>query len=342
MAEAFGPYRLLEPLATGGMGEVFLALDDRDDLCVIKRILSGRDADPEYRSMFTAEGRLLECFDHPHIARIHRVGEVEGRAFIEMEYVPGIGLRELLDVLESEAKRLPARLAVDVAIQVLDGLDHAHRGTDGFQRALSVVHKDVNPQNVLLDWSGDVRLIDFGIAHSEGDPVDIGSGTVKGKFAYMSPEQSAAEPIDRRSDIFSAGILLRQLATLENPFARPHVILSLEAIQTIEPDPVALRFPELAPLDPVLRKAMRKDPERRYATALDMRRALADARRRLPEAPQGLAEIIDYFFGDRRIGMERRLGAARFARAVARRRNSTPPTPAVRRGFLSRLRDGTR
>ncbi|MEM1023816.1 MAG: serine/threonine-protein kinase [Myxococcota bacterium] len=338
MAEAFGPYCLLEALATGGMGEVFLALDPRDDLCVIKRILSGRDDDPEFQTMFVAEGRLLERFDHPHIARVHRVGEVEGRAFIEMEYVPGIGLRELLDVLEQEGKRLPGRLALDVTAQVLDGLDHAHQGTDGFDRPLSVVHKDVNPQNVLLDWNGDVRLIDFGIAHSEEEAVEVGNGTVKGKFAYMSPEQSAAEPLDRRSDIFSSGILLRQLATLENPFARPQVILTLEAIQSLEPEPLARRFPELAALDPVLRKALRKEPDRRYATAKDMRRALADVRPRLPEAPQSLAEVIEHFFGARRLGMESRLGVERLDRAVVRRRNSTPPSPMVRRGFLARLK----
>jgi serine/threonine-protein kinase len=313
------------------MGEAFVALDASGQPCVVKRILTEFVGDDGYQDMFLAEGRLVRAVRHPNVVGLHDMGEVDGRLYIAMEFVPGVPLKDLLDVLRREAKRLPPRLAVDIAIQLLDGLHAAHRAVDSKGRRMGIVHRDVNPMNVLLDFKGRVKLIDFGIAKSEIALLETASGTIKGKFLYMSPEQSAAEPLDHRSDLFSVGILLYEMLTLSNPFARPNVVLALEAIQLGPTPELGTQLPALAPLDQVLAPALAKEPSQRFSDAAGMADALRGAEPELRPPPQGLTEILEHFFGDRRAHWANLLGAQRLEAVLSAPPPATAPAswPAV-------------
>lgn len=286
-AQKFGRYTLLQKLAQGGMGEIFLAERDQPEeglarRCVIKRIHPQHRSKPEFVSMFFGEAKLIEQLHHPNIVQIQEMGEIDGDHYIAMEYVDGSSLRALID----EAREpLSLRVVHEIAVQLVSGLGYAHTATDAAQGPMNIVHRDVNPHNVLLSKDGAVKLIDFGIAKSALSGNDTVAGTIKGKFTYMSPEQSAAEPVDARSDLFSLGIVLYELLTLQNPFLRQNAVLSLEAIQGEEVAPPSELRPEAAPFDPVVMRALQKDPESRYASAAELLDALDAVGRTLPSEP---------------------------------------------------------
>lgn len=266
---------LLRKLATGGMGEVFLAKQvgpsGFEKLLVIKRILAQHHDKHEYLNMFLSEARLVAYLTHSNIIQIHEMGQIDGDYFIAMEYVRGKSLRDIIDALRTHGRQLPLPHLIDLAIKLCDGLGYAHEARDIRGRPMNIIHRDINPHNILISYGGDLKLIDFGIAKSEMTSVHTATGTIKGKFVYMSPEQSAADPIDRRSDIFSLGIVLYEMLTGENPFVRQNVVLSLEAIQR-HPVPLpSTKRNDATPLDAVLEKALEKKPENRFQSAYEMR-----------------------------------------------------------------------
>lgn len=257
------------------MGEVFLAKQRGpsgfEKLLVIKRILSHHLDKKDYLDMFFSEAKLVARLNHNNIIQIHEMGEIDGDYYIAMEYVRGKSLRDIIDELRAEGRMLPLPYVVDLAIKLSEGLGYAHQARDIRGRPMNIVHRDINPHNVLISYNGDLKLIDFGIAKSEMTSVHTATGTIKGKFVYMSPEQSAADPIDRRSDIFSLGIVLYEMTVLENPFVRQNVVLSLEAIQRHPIPPPSAKRADAAPIDAILMKALEKRPEDRYQSALEMR-----------------------------------------------------------------------
>ncbi len=271
----FGKYVLLRKLASGGMGEIFLAKQRGpsgfEKLLVIKRILSHHLDKKDYLDMFFSEARLVARLNHGNIIQIQEMGEIDGDYYIAMEYVRGKSLRDVVDELRAEGSQLPLPHVIDLAIKLADGLGYAHQARDIRGRPMNIVHRDINPHNILVSYGGDLKLIDFGIAKSEMTSVHTATGTIKGKFVYMSPEQSAADPIDSRSDIFSLGIVLYEMTTLENPFVRQNVVLSLEAIQRQEVPPPSAKRPDAGPLDALLMKALAKRPEDRFQTAHELR-----------------------------------------------------------------------
>ena len=274
----FGKYILLQRLARGGMGEIYLA-KQRDPggferLLVIKKILVQHLDKPQYIDMFFREARLVARLNHRNIVQIKEMGEIEGDYYIAMEYVRGKSLRDVLDRLRDQGEHLALGHVVALAIDLCEGIGHAHRARGSKGRPMNIVHRDINPQNILISYSGELKLIDFGIAKSEMAAANTHSGTIKGKFTYMSPEQSAADPIDRRSDIFSLGIVLYEMACLENPFARQNVILSLEAIQQTPAKPISSRRKGTEVLEAILRRALAKNPAERFQSAIDMRDSL--------------------------------------------------------------------
>lgn len=275
---SFGKYVLLRKLATGGMGEIFLAKQvgpsGFEKLLVIKRILAHHHDKNDYLDMFLSEAKLVARLTHNNIIQIHEMGQIDGDYFIAMEYVRGKSLRDIIDKLRAKGAQMPVAYVLDLAIKLCDGLDYAHGAQDLRGRAMNIIHRDVNPHNVLISYSGDLKLIDFGIAKSEMASVNTATGTIKGKFVYMSPEQSAADPIDSRSDIFSLGIVLYELATLENPFVRQNVVLSLEAIQRHDVEPPETKRKDVGALTPLLQKALSKDPDDRYQNCLELREDL--------------------------------------------------------------------
>ncbi len=325
----FGKYVLLRKLASGGMGEIFLAKQRGpsgfEKLLVIKRILSHHLDKKDYLDMFFSEARLVARLNHPNIIQIIEMGEIDGDHYIAMEYVRGKSLRDIIDELRAEAKSLPVAHVVDLGIKLCEGLGYAHQARDIRGRPMNIVHRDINPHNVLISYTGDLKLIDFGIAKSEMTSVHTATGTIKGKFVYMSPEQSAADPLDKRSDIFSLGIVLYEMLALENPFVRQNVVLSLEAIQRHPLVPPSRRRSDAAALDAVLLRALEKQPEARFQSAIEMRDALRDLVRTgvVPPADLDLSGFLHGLFAAD-IAEEDRLLAE--ADKAARR---LPPPPTV-------------
>jgi serine/threonine protein kinase len=294
----FGKYFLMKKLAAGGMGEVFIAKQQGpagfQKVLVVKKILGHLTESKEFTEAFLGEARLAAQMNHRNIVQVFELGQQDGAYFIAMEYVQGKSLRDVIDASMRRKEKIPAELCRMLAEQICDGASYAHNLTDMAGRSLNLVHRDLNPQNVLIAYTGDVKIIDFGIAKSELSTVKTEAGMIKGKFVYMSPEQSLAKKLDKRSDIFAIGISLYEMLTGINPFHKNNIVLTLEAVQRYEPPPPSEYDPSYAPFDPIISKALAKDRDRRYSDAAEMQ---DDLRRVvLPRAAERLGQFMSRLF----------------------------------------------
>ncbi|MBK7860650.1 MAG: serine/threonine protein kinase [Archangiaceae bacterium] len=261
-----GPYRLLTLIGAGGMGEVFLAERVGPQgfvrRVVVKRLLPHKELDAEARAAFFDEAKLTAQLNHPNVVQVIELGEHDGRYFIAMEYLAGASVRGLVDALAAEHTPLPPELAGHLCAQALRGLHHAHEleGPDG--APLGLVHRDVSPENLLVGFAGEVKVVDFGLAKAFLAPSQRQSGVVRGKAAYMSPEQLLGRPLDRRSDVFAMGAVLYELL-VGSPAVAAHTVGPLA--------PAAHGLLEVA------RRAMKKDPAERFASAAELADALEAA-----------------------------------------------------------------
>jgi serine/threonine-protein kinase len=272
----YGRYLLLERIAVGGMAEVWLAAerDAPDRRWAVKRLLPTLADDRTFVEMFLDEARLGAQLQHPGIVPVVDLGRVGESWYLCMELVAGLDLRRLLSRLRRDGDRLPVGLACWIALRAAEALDHAHRARDAAGRPLEVVHRDLSPANVLLGWDGSVRLIDFGIAraalraHRE-DPV------LRGKFAYLSPEQVRGLPVDRRADVFSLGAVLHELLTGERLFGGPTDLAVMERVRSAEAAPPSRANPGVPPaLDALVLRALAREPADRFPWAADLGEAL--------------------------------------------------------------------
>ncbi|MEA2571478.1 MAG: eukaryotic-like serine/threonine-protein kinase [Acidobacteriota bacterium] len=262
-----GHYRILSPLGAGGMGEVFLATDTRLNRNVAIKVLpSNIGADEEAQRRMLREARLVATIDHPNVCTIFEIGTDHDRPFIVMQYIQG-------ETLSQRMHRGALSLAetIDIARQITSGLAEAH--------ARGIVHRDIKPGNIMISSSGIVKVLDFGLAKSfareanEATEVIISTpGLVAGTGPYMSPEQLLAEPLDGRSDIFSLGIVLYEIASGRRPFDRATVAGTISAILVQAPPP--LENSELSALEPLIRRALEKQRDQRFPTAAAMHEAL--------------------------------------------------------------------
>lgn len=302
----FGRYQLVERLAVGGMAEVFLATAPGEHgfakKVVIKRLLPHLNADPTYNAMFVDEAKLTARLVHPKIAQTFELAREGDMLFIAMEYVDGIDVLALLRECAQQRRRIEPALAAWICHEVLDALDYAHQLTDESGRSLGIVHRDISPSNVLLSSRGDVKLVDFGIARA-ADPQrshKTKSGTLKGKYGYMSPEQVIEQPLDQRSDLFSVGVVMAELLTGRRLFAAANeldVLLMVRDARLTRLDKYG------ADMDPglaaIVRKALRKDPDERWPTAAAFRDEIAEwlfaNRQRVTSrsVAEFVAEVID-------------------------------------------------
>jgi tRNA A-37 threonylcarbamoyl transferase component Bud32 len=272
-----GKYRLVRRLAVGGVAEVYLAvaegLSGFEKRVVLKRLIPELARDAELLSMFLDEARLMALLHHPHIAEVYDIGAQEGEYFFALEHIDGCDLRDLLDARPGEP--LPLAAALTVLVALAEGLDHAHgqRAEDG--SLLGVVHRDVTPSNVLCGRQGEVKLVDFGVAKWNAQRTRTEQGTIKGKFAYMSPEQCRAESLDRRSDLFALGVILYELTTGGKPFLGDSEFEVLSAIVAGRVAAPSSRRPDYpASLERVVHKALCTDRAQRFATAGEIGQAL--------------------------------------------------------------------
>lgn len=292
----FGRYRLLDLLGRGGMAEVFKAksygVEGFEKVVVIKRILPDLARSQEFVDMFIHEAKLAVRLSHANIVQVFDLGlaaapevaedqEPEAAAYyMAMEFVHGFDLATLLARCRKPQTSLPIDLCVYVAGEIAKGLDHAHRRRDEENHPLGIVHRDVSPQNVLLSWEGEVKVTDFGIAKARGaldasGLEDTGARKLQGKFAYMSPEQAAGDPVDARSDLFSLGTVLYECLAGVNPFTGPTTFETLRRVMASEYPPIELLRPEApAELVAIVKTAMSRDPRARFPDAARMYEAL--------------------------------------------------------------------
>ncbi|MFW5739948.1 MAG: serine/threonine protein kinase, partial [Myxococcota bacterium] len=281
MPTRFGKYTLLRRLATGGMAELFLALHKSvagfEKIIVIKRILPSMNTDEAFIEMLLHEARIAATLSHPNIVQIYDVGHAEGAYYIAMEHIHGEDLRAIVGQMKKlQMTEFPMEHALAIVNGVCAGLAYAHekRGLDG--EPLRIVHRDISPQNVVVTYGGDIKVVDFGIAKS-GDRVgeDTKSGRLKGKVPYMSPEQARGEEIDWRSDIFAVGIILFELTTGKRLFKGRGELETLRLICDREyPSPAQVRPGYPPRLERIVMRALAKDREKRYQSARAMQEDL--------------------------------------------------------------------
>ncbi len=271
----FGKYYLLERINVGGMAEVFRAkafgVEGFERLVAVKRILPNIAEDKEFIRMFIEEAKLAVQLNHANIAQIFDLGVVDGAYYIALEHVHGRDLRGMFDRCRLIGEPMPVSQACFTVMKVCEGLDYAHNKRDQSGRELHLVHRDVSPQNILVSFEGEVKLIDFGIAKAAGKGSKTQAGILKGKFGYMSPEQVRGIPIDRRSDVFSCGIVLYELLTGERLFVGESDFSTLEKVRNVEilpPSTYNRRIPD--ELERIVLKALAKDVEDRYQNAIDL------------------------------------------------------------------------
>ena len=279
---AFGKYTLLAKLATGGMGEVFLARSTADagfqKLLVIKRLLPHLTAHAQFVNMFLDEARLAAQLHHPNICQIYELGKVGPDHYMSMEYVEGIQLATLLRGRSRSPRLSDPRLTCALLAQGCEALHYAHnlRMADG--SLAGVVHRDVNPKNIMVTSAGTVKVLDFGVAKARGKLNLSRTGTLKGTYSYMSPEQLRGEKLDRRSDIFSLGIIAWESVTGRRLFKRPTDVEVWRAIAE-KPIPRASALAEnvSGDLDNAIARALSRDREDRFATAREFALALEES-----------------------------------------------------------------
>jgi serine/threonine protein kinase len=272
----YGSYVLLERLGSGGMSEVDLARRVVDDgsfvrFAVIKRIKADRTQDPSFVRMFKDEARITSELHHENIGSVYDFGKVGDEYYLALEYVPGIDCRHLVSVLRERGQRVPVRVALKIVADVLGALQYAHFKKDTFGRPMGIVHRDVNPRNVMLSIRGEVKLIDFGVAKATDRLEHTRTDHVKGKFAYMAPEQISGQPIDHRTDLYAVGLMLHELLTGVSPFFGLNQVQILHRMvnAAIEPLPPVPEVKDDTALRRAHDKALAGDPAARYSTAAE-------------------------------------------------------------------------
>ncbi len=279
LPKVFGKYYLLEVINVGGMAEVLRAkmfgVEGFEKIVAIKKILPEIAEDNEFINMFIDEAKIAVQLSHPNIVQILELGKIDDSYFIAMENVFGKDLKTIrkrmkqLDILMS-----PEQSAYIVS-QVCEGLDYAHHKTDEKMNPLNIIHRDISPQNIMISFEGNVKLIDFGIAKARDKSTKTQAGLLKGKFSYMSPEQVGGKEIDGRSDIFSLGIVLYEMLTGKRLFLGKSDVETLEKIRKADVPPPSVFNNQVTPeLDQIVLKALAKAREDRFQTASEFSDAL--------------------------------------------------------------------
>ncbi len=275
-----GPYEVISPIGAGGMGEVYKARDTRLGRDVAIKVLSTEAAESaDRRSRFEKEARAASALNHPNIVSIYDIGSEDGAFYIAMELVDGVTLRDALPGGAMTPKRI-----LDIVVQIADGLAKAH--------AAGIVHRDLKPENVMISKDGFVKILDFGLAklvdtareNVSEIPTGTTPGMVMGTVGYMSPEQASGKALDFRSDQFSLGTILYEMATGKKAFRRETAAEIIVAIIRDEPEAVASSAKVPPPLRWIIERCLEKDPEQRYASTRDLARDLSILREHLPEA----------------------------------------------------------
>ncbi len=278
--EQFGKYLLLEKVAAGGMAEIYLArsraANGLNKFFAIKRILPQYSTNEDFVAMFKEEAKVAINLNHSNVVSIYDFGIEASQFFLVMDYVEGRNLRQIINELKKTNKSFSIDQALFLIKETAAGLDHAHRCTDSTSgRPLNITHRDMSPQNIMVSFEGEVKVIDFGIAKAETDAEGTKAGTLKGKFSYMSPEQAEGQPIDPRTDVFALGIVLWELLANDRLFTGSNEAAILRKVRDCQVPPIRKINPTVPQeLERIVMKSLAKDRNVRYQTAANFHRDL--------------------------------------------------------------------
>ncbi len=332
----FGRFLLHRRIGVGGMAEVWLATRQGPHgfakEIALKRILPGYAEDPNFVRAFLHEGRIGSALRHPNIVEVIEAGEVDGIYYLAMEYVCGQDLRAVLEAFRRARRFPPLAFTLNLIADLCAALDHVHDATGHDGRPLGLVHRDISPHNLLLSHEGRVKLTDFGIVKAVDQGHRTQTGVIKGKIAYMAPEQARLDGVDRRTDIYQTGIVFYELLCLQHPFlgsAPTETLARIASGRTRRPRQLRPELPQI--VEDCVRDALRPRREDRYRTAGELGRAceFALAALGLPRSREPIRAQMALLFP------EAQRGGARPVRRE--RRGSAEPISAVRSGPLDDL-----
>jgi serine/threonine-protein kinase len=279
VAPSFGKYQPFATLGRGGMADVFLTVARGpmgfNKLAVVKRLRQALAEEIGFRTMFLDEARLAARLNHPNVVHTYEVGEHNGAYFIAMEYLEGQPLNKIIKEASKRREAIPQAICARVVADALSGLHFAHELRDYDGRPLTVIHRDVSPHNIFVTYDGHTKMVDFGIAKAALSSQETEVGVLKGKVAYMSPEQAAAGPIDCRADIFPMGIVLWEMLTGKRLMSGETAAQTLHRLMNMDIPRVSSVIRDVDPmLDEIVATSLQKDANMRYQTAAQMRDAL--------------------------------------------------------------------
>ena len=350
----FGKYLLLDRIGSGGMAEVFLAkqrgIKGFEKILAIKRILPNLTENSEFVTMFINEAKLAALLSHQNIVQIFELGHFENVYYIAMEYVMGKDLRTFLQ--QTRSLNMPPSIGQILLIftKACAGLDYAHRKKDLGGKDLKIVHRDISPQNILVSYEGEVKLVDFGIAKAASQSSQTRAGMIKGKLAYLSPEQAWGKPLDSRTDIFALGIILYEMLTGKKLYQGDDEFSTLEKVRQAKVDPPPSKLnAEISPeLEAIVLRALAKEPRDRYQSVSELQMALEDlmSQRRYDFNTIRFTQYIQRLFSAQLEQDSERFRAAELAsaetptqdkstvvRTVPRKRVAPEPAPSTKRGI---------
>jgi serine/threonine-protein kinase len=303
--ERYGRYCLIERIGRGGMAEVFRAVAEGVEgfrrVFVIKRLRPEKSASVELTRMFVDEARLSALLHHPNIVQVYDFGQIHGTYFLAMEYLRGKDLAAVMKALRAVKSAVSPSIAAHIGHQVATGLHYAHTLSRMDGKKLSVVHRDVTPSNIMLQRNGAVKVLDFGIAQATNfaRQVETGGGRVKGKLAYLSPEQVRLEELDARSDVFALGVVLWEMLTGQRLFAAENEVLTMRAVLGLPIAPPSTKRPLVPPaLDAIVARALERDRAKRYASAGDLAEDLERFLQAAPCHSSALGRLLHELFGE--------------------------------------------
>lgn len=322
--EAFGKYFLIDKVAVGGMAEIFKAVNfghgGFENVFVVKRILAHMSENDQFVRMFLDEARVTALLQHANVVRVWEFGKIGSNYFLTLDAVEGKDSKQILKKLFERRKMLPREFAVYIAMEAAKGLDYAHRRQANNGETLNIVHRDVSPSNLLVSYNGEVKVADFGIV--QASTVDEGDtkGALKGKVEYMSPEQAHGQELDRRSDVFSLGVVLWEMLTGRRAFKDQNELRTLERVRNVELDPVSVVNAQVpARLSDIVSRCLEKDPADRYQDARELHAELTNFL--YPATPdvvqQSLTHFMQELFAEEIAGERKRMqDGLRIARSL--------------------------
>ncbi|MDI3290979.1 serine/threonine-protein kinase [Polyangium sp. 15x6] len=326
-----GKYKLIANLGRGGMADVFLAVVAGplgvNKLQVVKRLRAEFAEDPERREMFLDEARIATRLNHPNVVQTFEVHAEKGVYFITMEYLEGAPMNRLINRSSRTKTPAPPGVLLRILADVLAGLHYAHELADYDGKPLNIVHRDVSPHNVIVSYDGQAKLLDFGIAKSDVRMMETRTGIMKGKLGYMAPEQVRCKPLDRRADVFVAGIVLWEILAGRKMWDKAADMEVLHKLATGDLPSIESVRPDVPPaLAKICGKALSYDPADRYTTAAEMRAAILDYldSAKIRVTPEDIGKYVTSVYADKRAEIRKII-----ERQIAKLRQSEASSPSA-------------